>query len=519
MSKRPIRLLRSFMTVGGWTMASRVLGFLRDICMANVVGAGPLAEAFFVAFRLPNMFRRFFAEGAFNMAFVPMLTKKLEDEGPEAARRFGTEALSALTATLIVLTVLAQLVMPWLILGLASGYAEDGRLDMAVMFSRVIFPYILFISVAALFSGVLNSFGRFAAAAAAPVLLNVIWIAALGLIWFLETDIGQTLSWAIFLAGLAQLGLVWFAARRLGMGFTLQRPRLTPDVRRLVVIGLPAALAGGVMQINLLVGTQVASYFSGAVGWLWYADRLYQLPLGVVGVAIGVVLLPELTRRFREGDADGTARAMNRAAEFSLILTLPATIALIFIPGVLVSALFEHGAFTAADTEKTALALAIYAVSLPAFVLQKVLQPAFFAREDTRTPLRFAVVSMIVNVVVAIGLAPFVGFLSAPLGTTIAGLVNLVLLWRGVRRLDADITLDERVARRAPRMLLAALGMGAVVLALAEAMTSLLPGSEVIGMFVIVFGGMASYAVLGSLLSAFSPAEVRQRLRRKGGSK
>ena len=515
MTPRPIRLLRSFVTVGGWTMASRVLGFLRDICMANVVGAGPLAEAFFVAFRLPNMFRRFFAEGAFNMAFVPMFTKKLETEGPDAARRFGSEALSGLAAILILLTLLAQLAMPWLILGLASGYAGDSRLDMAVDFSRIVFPYILFISLAALFSGILNAYGRFAAAAAAPVLLNVIWIGALGLIWATGLDVGQTLSWAIFVAGLAQLALVWTAARRLGMGLSIGWPRLTSDVRRLITIGIPAALAGGVMQINILVGTQVASHFEGAVGWLWYADRIYQLPLGVVGIAIGVVLLPELTRRFRAGDAEGTAAAMNRAGEFSLILTLPATVALIVIPGVLVSALFEHGAFTADDTRATALALAVYAIGLPAFVLQKVLQPAFFAREDTRTPLRYAVVSMIVNVVLAVGLAPWLGFLAAAVGTSLAGLVNLVLLWRGVKRLDASITLAPRLAKRLPRMVLAALGMGAAVLGLAYGLEQILPGWRVLHLVILVFGGMAAYGILGSLFSAFNISEIRQMMRRQ----
>ncbi|MEM1298557.1 MAG: murein biosynthesis integral membrane protein MurJ [Pseudomonadota bacterium] len=507
------RLLRSFATVGGWTMASRIMGFVRDIAMAAIIGTGPLAEAFFVAFRLPNMFRRFFAEGAFNMAFIPIFSKKLEGDGAETARRFGTEALSALTAALIALTVLAQFAMPWLVWALASGF-EGEKFDMAVAFSRILFPYIVFISLAALFSGILNAFGRFAAAAAAPVLLNVIWVAALAVVWVASADPGVVLPWAIAGAGIAQLALVWFAARRLGMGLIPRMPRLTPDVKRLVVVGIPAALAGGVMQINLLVGTQVASYFEGAVAWLWMADRIYQLPLGVVGVAIGVVLLPELSRRFRADDRAGTAEAMNRAGEFSLILTLPSAVALIVIPGLITSALFERGAFTATDSANTALALAVYAIGLPTFVLQKVLQPAFFAREDTRTPLNYALVSMVVNIVIAVGLAPVIGFMAAAWGTTLAGVANLWLLWRGVQRLDPELRLDARLARRLPRILAASAGMGAVVLGMAEVGTRFLPGFEPLILLAVVPVGALSYSVLGQVLGAFSMAEIKTAMRR-----
>ena len=320
-------------------MASRVLGFVRDVLIAAFLGAGPVAEAFFVAFRLPNMFRRFFAEGAFNMAFVPLFAKKLEGEGPDAARGFAVQATSGLFAVLVVFTVLAQIAMPWMSFGLASGY-EGERFDLAVTFGRIVFPYILFISLAALFSGVLNSFGHFAAAAAAPVLLNVILIGAMSSGWALGLDIGLVLAWASCGAGLAQLALVWGAARRLGMGVVPGRPRWTPEMKRLVTLGVPAALAGGVVQINLVVGTQVASYFEGAVAWLWMADRVYQLPLGVVGIAIGVVLLPELARRLRAGDLAGTRNSMNRAIEFTLALTLPSAAGLIAIPVLITAVLF-----------------------------------------------------------------------------------------------------------------------------------------------------------------------------------
>ena len=514
MTPAPIRLLRGFATVGGWTMASRILGFLRDIAIAAFLGAGPVAEAFFVAFRLPNMFRRFFAEGAFNMAFIPLFAKRLEGEGAGEARRFAEEAMAALLAALVVLTVLAQLAMPWFVLAVASGFGADGKLDLAVAFSRVVFPYVVFISLAALFSGVLNSFGRFAAAAAAPVLLNVILIGALALAAAAGWEAGWTLSWGVFVAGVAQLGLVAWAARGLGMRLALRRPRLTPGVRRLVALGIPGALAGGVMQINLVVGTQVASYFDGAVGWLWYADRLYQLPLGVVGVAIGVVLLPDLSRRVRAGDHAGAARALNRAAEFSLALVLPATVALVVVPHLLVAGLFERGAFDAADTDATAAAVAVYALGLPAFVLQKVLQPAFFSREDTRTPLRYAAASMLVNIAVAVGGAPVIGYLAAAVGTTAAGWVNLALLWRGARRLGPGIAVDGRLRARAPRIALAALAMGAVVLGLAELMAATMPGQQVAALGAVVIAGGLAYALIAAAAGAVRPSDLRNALSR-----
>ena len=515
MSANPIRLLRSFATVGGWTMASRVLGFVRDILIAAFLGSGPIAEAFFVAFRLPNMFRRFFAEGAFNMAFIPMFSKRLEGDGSAAAHRFGTEALSALFAALIVLTIVAQIAMPLFVYALASGFEGDDRFDMAILFSRIVFPYILFISLAALFSGVLNAFGKFAAAAAAPVLLNVIFIAAILVAHWMHWNVGLALVWAAAFAGIAQLALVWVAANRLGMGLIPKRPRLTPDVKRLIRIGIPAALAGGVMQINLLVGTQVASYFDRAISWLSYADRVYQLPLGVVGIAIGVVLLPELSRRFRAGDRAGTADAMNRATEFTMILTIPAAVALVAIPGLIVSVLFERGSFSAADTRATAQALAIYALGLPGFVLQKVLQPAYFAREDTKTPLRFALLSMVVNIVLAIGLAPVFGFLAAAIGTTVAGWANVLLLWKGVHRLDPTLTTDARLRHRAPRILASALVMGAIAFVLATWLQGIITSTALT--FLIVFAAsVLIYFALAAALGAFRPTDIKQAMRRGG---
>ncbi|MEM9429379.1 MAG: lipid II flippase MurJ, partial [Pseudomonadota bacterium] len=273
---RTIRLLPAFLTVGAWTFASRVLGFARDILIAALLGASPVAEAFLVAFSLPNLFRRFFAEGALNLAFVPLFSKKLEAGG--GAERFARDALSGLAGVLVVLTLLAQLLMPWMVLAMAAGFHADERLELATLFGRVAFPYILFISVAALISGALNAMGHFWVAAAAPVLLNICLIAAMLLAVATGADIGWALVGAVPLAGIAQAALVWMAAERLGLRLRLSWPRMTPELRRLAIIAAPAALTGGVVQINLLVGRQVASFTEGAIVWLSLADRLYQLP-------------------------------------------------------------------------------------------------------------------------------------------------------------------------------------------------------------------------------------------------
>ena len=514
---RPIRLLPALLTVGSWTMLSRVLGLARDVIMAALLGAGPVAQAFLIAFSLPNMFRRFFAEGAFNLAFVPMFAKKLE--AGEDAAAFARDALSGLAAVLIVFTLVGQLAMPWLVFAMASGFVGDERFDLAVLFGRIAFPYILFISLTALLSGALNATGRFALAASAPILLNVVMIAALVVGSQAGGDVGMWLVWSVPVAGVAQLALVWWGAARAGLALRPRRPRLTPELRRLAVIAAPAVLAGGVVQINLLVGRQVGSFFDGAVAWLSYADRLYQLPLGVVGAAIGVVLLPDLSRRLSAGDASGGRDALNRAAEFTLALTLPAAVALMLIPGPIVSVLFQRGAFSTGDAAATALAVAIYGAGLPAFVLQKVISPAFYAREDTRSPFRYAVRAMLVNAAVAIGLAPLIGWTAAALGTTISAWIMLLELWRGARAMGDSARPDDRLRRALPRIAAACAAMAAVLFAgrwlLAPWLAA--PGLRYLALALLVAAGMASYGLAVLAVGGLRRADIRAALRRGGG--
>ncbi|MCC6306557.1 MAG: murein biosynthesis integral membrane protein MurJ [Rhodobacteraceae bacterium] len=510
----PIQLAAGFLTVGLWTFASRIAGFLRDILIAAYLGAGPAAEAFLVAFALPNLFRRFFAEGALNMAFVPILAKKVE--AGEDAAGFARDAFAGLAAVLLLLTLVAQAAMPWLVLAMAGGFGGDARLGLAVLYGRIAFPYILFIALAALLSGVLNSLGRFWAAAAAPLVLNVVLVAAILLAAAAGKDIGLALAWAVPAAGIGQLALVGAAAARAGFAPRPVRPRLTPDLRRLAVVALPAMLAGGVVQINLLVGRQVASFTDGAIAWLAYADRLYQLPLGVVGIAIGVVLLPDLARRLRAGDVAGGRWAFSRAAEFALALTLPASVALVVIALPIVAVLFERGAFDASDSARTALALAIYGAGLPAFVLQKVLQPLYYAREDTRSPFRFAVVSMVVNAAIAVGLMPWAGFAAAAWGTTLAGWAMAVQLWLGARAMGAAGRPDDRLRARLPRIVLATAAMGALLAGLSALLAPALAaaGTRYGALALLIGAGILAYFAAGFALGAFRPEDFRKSLRR-----
>lgn len=534
MALRPIRLMAGFVTVGVWTLASRILGFARDILIAAYMGTGPVTEAFFVAFSLPNLFRRFFAEGAFNTAFVPMFSKRLE--AGDNPLGFARDAFAGLATVLIVLTLVAQLAMPWFVLAMAGGFAGDVRFELAVDFGRIAFGYILFISLAALLSGMLNSMGRFAVAAAAPILLNLVLITVLILS---QTDLlagaaidvasaapdddltglrhGTALAWGVLLAGVAQMALVWVAAKRAGFAVVPRLPRLTPEMRQLAMIMLPAMLAGGVVQINLLVGRQVGSFFDGAIVWMSLADRLYQLPLGVVGIAIGVVLLPDLSRRLRAEDAVGGRHALSRAGEVCLALTVPAAVALCVIPTPLVSVLFERGAFTADDTVQTALALAAYGLGLPAFVLQKVLQPLYFAREDTRSPFRFALVAMVVNAVAAIGLSFVIGFVGAAIATSLAAWTMVWLLLRGKRSMGEVATFDDRYRARLGLIILAAMLMGVFLVVMATLLMPFLgmDGWRYPALAILVIGGLIVYGLCGQALGAFRIRDFRDALRRR----
>lgn len=510
--------LRSAVTVGGGTMASRLLGFGRDILIASVMGAGPVADAFVVAFKLPNLFRRLFAEGAFNSAFVPLFAGHIATEGEQAAKRFAEQSLSVLLLLLFVTTVVAEITMPALMRVMAPGFAADPeKFSDSVLFGRIMFPYLLFISLMALYGGVLNSLFKFAAAAYAPVLLNLFAIIALAAVVPYSGFPGETLSISVAAAGVAQFLALAVAAQRAGMRLHLPWPRFTPQVKRLLALALPGAIAGGVAQINLFAGNMIASMQEGAVSYLYYADRLYQLPLGVVGAAIGIVLLPDLSQRLRLGDAAGVIASQNRALEFALLLTLPAAVALMVIPGPIVSVLFQRGAFDAADAHATAMSLAAFAAGLPAYVLIKIFTPAFFAREDTVTPLKFAAIGVALNIVMAVILYLGLGFIGVAIATSIAAWVNAGLLaWRGAQ--IEHLQLDARSRYRLPRILFSSATLGVLLWLSASLMHPLLdglaggPGIAALG--ALVLGGMGAFTGLCHLSGASRLEDIRAALRR-----
>ena len=511
-------LLKSAATVGGFTMVSRLLGFLRDQLVAYTLGTGLIAEAFFVAQRFPNLFRALFAEGAFNSAFVPQFARKVEGEGKATAHSFAIDVFSAMLTWLLFLTAIAMLAMPLVIYVIAPGFSDEpAQRQLAIDLTRICFPYLLFMSLTALQSGVLNSLNRFTAAAAAPILLNIVMIISNIVAWYFQTGntaaTGYIFAWGVSIAGVAQYALLAIACRRAGMPLFPRMPKFTQDVKRVLVLSLPGLVSGGIMQINLLIATIIATSIDHAVAYLYYADRLYQLPLGVIGVAIGVVLLPDLSRKLRAGDNQAVLNSKNRALELSLFLTIPAAVALMAIPIPILHTVFEHGEFKYADTLAVAPAVLVFAAGLPAYAMTKVFQPGFYAREDTRTPMRFAVVSVVINIMASLVLSRYFSHVGIAMGSTLAAWINAALLGTTLAR-RGFFAADKRLKQRLPRIIASGLLMGALLLfgfwALREnfSETSRFLNS-LVSLLVLVLGGMASYFALAHLTGAMTLSELR----------
>ena len=520
-----MRLLRSTAVIASLTLVSRVLGLVRDMLIARYLGAGGVSDAFFTAFKLPNVFRRMFAEGAFNAAFVPLYAKRIEQEGDARADEFATNAASALVSTVAVIVVAFQLTMPVSLNVIGAGLDRVAGPDgiapypLAVTYAVVTMPYLLFMSVTALFSGVLNTRDRFAVPAAAPILLNVLMIGALlttPRLGFDQVQIGFALTVAITLSGLLQAALVVWAAHRIGVKVRLRRPRLSPGVRRLLVLGVPGVISAGITQINLLVSHNIATTQAKAASFLSYADRLYQLPLGMIGIAMGVALLPSLSQSLRAGAQGDAMDSMNRAVELSMLFTLPAAVALLVIPEPLIAGLYQRGAFTADTTVQVARALRWFALGLPAFVLLKVLTPAFFARENTKTPMVWAGVNAVLNVAVGYALFRQIGFEGLAIGTAVAAWVNVAGLWVILAR-ARHFTVDRRLAARLPRIALASAAMGAF-LWWAQGMLpdfgALGVALDMLALLAVSAAGALVFAVAATGLRAYGLADVKDAFKR-----
>jgi putative peptidoglycan lipid II flippase len=452
---------RSLFTVSGLTVLSRVGGFIRDTLTAMFLGAGPLADAYFVAQRLPNLFRSLFAEGAFTAAFVPLYTAEELRGGQSAAQLFAAEALAMLSAILIPFSVLIIIFMPQALLVLAPGFQDDpAKFQAAVIYSRITFPYLMLVSITALQGGVLNAHGIFGPGAATPIALNVILIAALFLNKSFGLEAGNTLSWAMTLAGVVQMLWLMWSCHKAGISIPLILPRFTTRTARLFKQVGPGAIGAGATQINIMISTILASLLpTGAVSFLYYADRLNQLPLGIVGIAVATTLLPVLSRYVASGDEEKVRHYMGRAIEFCLMLGLPATIGLALVAQPIISTLFEHGEFTHADTVETAKALMAYSLGIPAFLLVKVFAASFYARQDTRTPVKIALVSMVINVLSALLLLGPFQHVGIAFATSLATWANVLMLYRKLRRSKHPLG-DDKLRKRLPRLLISAGAMG-----------------------------------------------------------
>lgn len=506
---------RSITTVGGFTLLSRILGFVRDIVLSAVLGSGPVADAFIVAFKLPNLFRRLFAEGAFSAAFVPLFARELQGHGRAAALVFARQAHACLLLILIPFAVLLILAMPAVISLLAPGLSDDRpTFDLAVEFGRITFPYLIFISLASLYGGVLNSIDRFAEVAVTPVLLNIALIGCvLGLTPFLPNS-GYAASIGVALAGLLQWLWLLLSCRRDGVGMRLVRPRYTERVAHLVKLATPVAIGGGAQQISVMLDVIWASLLpAGSISALYYADRIAQLPLGVVGIAIGTALLPLLARQLRAGQAEAAMANQNRAIEFGLLFSLPSALALWQLAEPMIRVLFEHGHFGPADTMRAAGALAAFAIGLPPFVLVKALTPGFFAREDTRTPLYTAIVCIVANV--GLNAAFIFGTSLAQVGIALAssltGWLNAVLLATVLLHRRQWVP-DRRLVSRFVRTLAATAGMGAVLWFALTALKQPLSHPDVTGVAALAalcVGGAVAYAILAAVLGVLKIADLR----------
>jgi putative peptidoglycan lipid II flippase len=504
-------MVRQILSVGGWTLVSRVTGFVRDIVIAAVMGVGPIADAFVVALRLPNHFRAIFGEGAFNSAFVPTYAKLRETKTGADAKRFADRVFTLMLLVQLALLAAAFAGMPWVVRLLAPGFSEDPeRFALAVTLTRITFPYLLFITLVTLLSGLLNAHERFAAPAAAPVLLNAAIVAALA-VAFLFPTAGHAAAWGVAAAGVLEFLLVWLDARRAGLAPRLERPGLDEAMRRFFKTLGPAVIGSAGVQIAMFADTIIASLLpTGAVSSLYYADRLYQLPVGVVGIAAGTVLLPEMSRRIAGGDVQGAHGAQNRAVGFTLALAAPFAVAFLMVPDLIMAALFKRGAFDAAAAERAGSVLAAYSVGLPAVVLIRSATASFYARSDTATPVVAALIAVVVNVGLKLALMSPFGVVGLALGTAIGAWVNLAVLFALAWRRDwtaPSPTLARTVASVAGASALVALYAALAQAPVARAVAALPQWRDEIALALLGAGGALIYGL--ALLAALKLLGVR----------
>jgi putative peptidoglycan lipid II flippase len=527
-----MNLVRSLGSVGGLTLASRVVALLRDSLQARYVGANFASDAFLVAFRLPNMFRAFFAEGAFSSAFIPMFNRKLAEAKGERAPAFdfAERSLSVLFAFLAVMTVV-MLIAAWPLTAALSGgfhkqHPNHEQFAFAVQLGRITIPYLMLICLASLLGGILNSLEKFWVNAAAPILLNIAMVTALLMFHGTPEETARVQAIAVPVGGVLQLAWLYGACRAAGVSLRPRMPKIDGEVRRLMELILPAALGAGAVQLNLVISTALSGYLlgEGSISYIYYADRVNQLPLGLIGIGLGTILLPTVSRLLSAGEDAKAMDTQNRGMELALFLTLPAMVALIVAAEPIVRGLFQYGHFTPEDTVRCSWALAGFSIGLPSYVLVKVLTPGYYARHDTKTPLRFAIIAVAVNIVGNLSLIPLLerfgfGHVGPPLATALSSTVNVWLLyWSLAKR--RHFVADAQLRRRVPRLLVAALIMGAAVFGFDRLLDPYLTGtllSRVFGLMVLVGGGAIIYGVACFLTGAFALADLKLLINRRTG--
>lgn len=510
-------LLRSAATIGFFTLISRLFGFVRDIFIARFLGASMLTDAFFVAFKLPNFMRRLFAEGAFNAAFVPLYAATLTEEGRDSAQKMAGEAMSVLLVALLAVTVLMEIFAPQMMVVLAPGFSDEpGKFALTVALTRITFPYMIFISLVSLLGGVLNSFERFAAVAATPILMNITLIVFILLFRDSFETPAHSLSWGVFASGVVQWAWLVFACWRLGLLPKLYWPRITAKVKRLLVLIGPAALGAGVAQVNLMVDMIIASTVPEGVSYLYYADRICELPLAVIGIGVGTALLPMLSKQLRTAP-EQAMHTQNRAIELVLLLALPAATALMVIAQPVIATLFEYGAFGAEETSQTFPALVAFSFGLPAFVLVKVLAPSFFAHQDTKTPFKIATACVVINLILNLALIKPMAHVGMALATSIASWSNVAMMMVILQRRGL-LVFDATLRYRLPRVFVASAVM-ALCLMIAYVFTHHIFSEgmviKAVCLSLLIALGIAVYAWLAITLKVVSWAELKAMMARK----
>jgi len=509
-----------------FTLGSRVLGFARDLALnARFGGQGPLMDCWATAQMLPNLFRRLFAEGAFAQGFVPVFAAARAQEGAEAADRMASQAMAFIMTVVALVTIGIEVAMPWIMPFLLSAYTDDpDTLATATLMAQLAMPYLVFMTLASLLSGVLNTLGRFALTAAAPILLNICTIIPL-LIAPSEQQAAEWAAAAVTVSGLLQCALLWWGARKLGVDLRVGLPVLTKGERRMLAIAVPGAIAGGALQVSSLVTQALSGSDEGARSVLYNSDRLYQLPLGLIGVAVGLALVPRLSRHFAENDQAGASRTMDDGIGLSMAFTLPAAVALLVMPFFIIDATVTRGAFTSADALRTAEVLRQFAWGVPAFVLAKVFTPPFFARQKSKRPMQFSLVSVAITVIVGAGLWYWLptqgidGAIGLGAATSFGAWVNVFLLAGALAR-EGAYTMGASVWTRMVRLMIASALMGvfAGICAWQYPLLADLLWRKEVAVLVVIILGVAIYGLAAFALRAVTLGEIKGALRREKGA-